>query len=294
MITRNGNQFFSPLIYQGVNEKCSMKDLFVVLFVIVIISVGCDSDSNLDSRSFQGSPVGPTQTLDVPGTYASIQAAINAAGVGDFIRVAAGVYSENILIKSKSISLRGAGIGQSIILGSVKINNASETSFEGFTVKGGGIHVRNSSPARITGNEIIDSPSAGLWLENSSNVVASDNIIRNNGKEGILIDDSSGVIGSTTVADNKTDGIVINNSSPTLLDNAVTSNARDGIAIRGFTSYSAPLLLANVVRDNGGASNYDIICFGENTNPTGVGNTFERCINCAECRSFGDPMTFQD
>ena len=259
----------------------------------MIFSIGCDSDSNLDSRSFQTSPVGPTATLDVPGTYASIQAAINAAGNGDFIRVAAGVYSENILIDSKNFSLRGAGIGQSIILGSVRIYDTSETSFEGFTVKGGGIHVRNS-PVRITGNEIIDSPSAGLWLENCFNVVISDNIIRNNGKEGILVDDSSGVIGSSTVADNKTDGIVINNSSPTLLDNTVTSNARDGIAIRGFISLSAPLLLANVIRENGGASNYDIICFGGDTNPTGTGNTFDRCINCEECRSFGNPMTYQD
>ena len=213
-----------------------MKHFFVVLLIFVIFSVGCDSDSNLDSRSFPTSPVGPTKTIDVPATFATIQAAINAAGDGDFIRVAAGVYSENILIKSKSISLRGAGIGQTIVLGSVRIDNASETSFEGFTMKGGGIHVRNSSPVRITGNEIIDSPNAGLWLEKSDNAVISDNIINNNGKEGILVDDSSGVIGSSTIAENQTDGIVINNSSPTLVDNTVTSNARDGIAIRGSNS----------------------------------------------------------
>jgi parallel beta-helix repeat protein len=146
---------------------------------------------------------------------------------------------------------------------------------------------------RITGNEIIDSVTAGLRLENSFNAIVSDNIINNNGNEGILVDNSSGTIGSSTVMDNKTDGIVINNSSPTLVDNIITSNARDGIAIRGFVSLAAPLLRSNVVRDNGGVSNYDIICFGANTNPTGAGNTFDRCINCAECGNFDNPITFE-
>jgi len=93
---------------------------------------------------------------------------------------------------------------------------------------------------------------------------------------------------------NATDGIVINNSSPTLLNNTVVLNGRDGISIRGFTFYSAPLLLGNVAYDNGNESNYDVICFGGDTNPTGSGNKFDSCINCAECRSFEDPPTYQD
>ena len=271
-----------------------MKFSFVILLICLFVIVGCDSDSNLNTFSSSSvSSVGPTETLDVPAMYSTIQAAINAAGNGDFIRVAAGEYSEDLVITGKNFSLRGAGTGESIILGLIEVYNTSETSLEGFTVKGGGIHVKNS-PVRITGNEILSSVTAGLWLEGCDNVVISDNVITNSGKEGVLVDDSSGVIGSLTVSNNATDGIVVNNSSPTLLDNNVFSNGGDGISIRGFVSYSAPLLLSNTVQENGGKNNYDIICFGGNTNPTGSGNVFDRCINCAECRTFGDPVTYQE
>jgi len=87
---------------------------------------------------------------------------------------------------------------------------------------------------------------------------------------------------------------VLNNSSLIVLGNTITFNQRDGISIRGFTCCSSPELLENIIRDNGGASNYDIICFGGNVNPTGVGNIFDQCMNCAECRSFGEPLTYRD
>ncbi len=270
-----------------------MKTRVLLLFVILAVFAGCESDSNLDSSSYPASPIGPSQTLDVPEEYATIQAAVDAAETGDFIRVAAGVYSGDVLIQEKSFSLRGTGMGQTIIQGFVQIYDTSETSFEGFTVKGGGIHVRNS-PVRMSGNEIIENPGIGLWVEDSSRVVLSGNVIQHNGKEGIVFNNSQGVIGSSRVLYNGTDGIVVNNASPTLLNNTVVMNQRDGISIRGFTTYAAPLLLENVAYDNGGTGNFDVICFGQNTNPTGAGNVFDSCINCEECRSFENPPTYQD
>ncbi len=270
-----------------------MTRVFLLVLVCSLFLIGCDSESERDSVSYPASSVGSTKTLDVPATYATIQEAVNAAETGDFIRVAAGTYTENITIKDKSFSLRGAGMEQTIIQGSVEIYNTSETSFEGFTVQGGGIHAKNS-PVRITGNQIINNPGTGLWVENCPQAVLSDNQIKNNGQEGIVFSDSTGVIGSSQVSSNNSDGIVINNSSPTLLNNSVTDNRRDGVSIRGFTSYSAPLLLENFIANHEGSGNYDIICFGEDTNPTGAGNVFDTCINCAECRSFGDAVTYQD
>lgn len=270
-----------------------MRWFTLIFCTVVLMFSGCDSDSNLDSSSSPTTIVSPTRTLEVPAMYATIQQAIKAAGSGDFVRVAAGVYVENLQIKGKDLGLRGAGIGETILVGTLTISETSETSVEGFTIKGGGIHARKSS-VRISGNEILENPGVGLWIESCSNVVISGNTVWNNATEGIVFDDSSGILGSSVVTQNLADGIVLNNSSPTLLDNEVTLNGRDGISIRGFTAYAAPILLENLVRNNGGASNYDIICFGGNTNPTGVGNSFDRCINCAECEAFAAPVTYQD
>lgn len=264
-----------------------------ILVCLLGFCIGCDSDSNISATpDSPATVVGPTKTIDVPGTYPRIQQAINAAGSGDFVRVAAGTYTENIRLSGKDIGLRGAGRGQTILVGSVQLYGVSQTSLEGFTIQGGGVHVRNS-PVRITNNEILQSPIAGLWLESCQNVVISDNLFKNNQHEGMLLDDSSGVIGSNTVIENVMDGIVVNNSASTLFGNVVSSNGRDGISIRGFTAFSTPSLLSNTVQDNGGVSNYDIVCFG-GTNPTGMGNIYGDCINCSECRSFGDPVTYQN
>ncbi|MEZ4823037.1 MAG: hypothetical protein R2942_11690 [Ignavibacteria bacterium] len=45
--------------------------------------------------------------INVPGSYSTIQAAINAANNGDIIQVAAGIYRENLTI-NKFIQLRGS------------------------------------------------------------------------------------------------------------------------------------------------------------------------------------------
>jgi parallel beta-helix repeat protein len=269
-----------------------MKRVIILCCIIGGIFAGCDSNSVSDSYNREQSRVGSTKTLDVPGDYPGIQDAVNAAGHGDFIRVAAGSYAEHVQVKSKDLSLRGAGRDQTIIRGSVEFHDSSKVSFEGFTVYGS-VHIKNS-PGRITGNRILESPQAGLWLEHCFTPIVSDNEIRNNQKEGILLDDSSGIIVSNTIEHNATDGIVINNSSPILENNIVRWNGRDGISIQGFTGYAAPLLNSNASHNNGGESNYDIICFGDSTNPTGRGNAFDDCINCSECIHFDERVTYQE
>lgn len=270
-----------------------MKRHLLILLICLMFGIGCDSDSTLHPYTYPVSPMAPTKTLRVPGTYNSIQAAINAAGTGDFIRVDAGTFSEKLQISRKHVSLRGAGKGQTILQGSVTVSDNANVSFEGFTVTGGGIFARDSV-IRIAGNEISHNSGPGIQVERCTGVGITFNDIHDNEEDGIVFTDSIGNIGSTFVTQNSMDGIVINNSSPGLTGNRVTKNGRDGISIRGLTSDASPHLLENIAQGNGGASNSDVICIGGRGNPTGNGNTIDRCLNCYECRSFTDPVTYKD
>jgi pectin methylesterase-like acyl-CoA thioesterase len=54
-------------------------------------------------------------TVGLGGTYSTIQAAVDAAGNGDTIEIAAGIYREQVTVDGKNITIHGAGSGQTII-----------------------------------------------------------------------------------------------------------------------------------------------------------------------------------
>ena len=56
-----------------------------------------------------------TLTVGLGGTYSTIQAAVDAAGNGDTIEIAAGTYREQVTVDGKNITIHGAGSGQTII-----------------------------------------------------------------------------------------------------------------------------------------------------------------------------------
>jgi pectin methylesterase-like acyl-CoA thioesterase len=58
-----------------------------------------------------------TWTVGTGGSFnfSTIQAAVNAAGNGDTIEIAAGTYREQVTVSGKDITIHGAGAGQTII-----------------------------------------------------------------------------------------------------------------------------------------------------------------------------------
>jgi predicted nuclease of predicted toxin-antitoxin system len=62
-------------------------------------------------------------TLDVPGTYATNQSAINAASTNDTILVSPDTYEETITINNKSVVLLSTGDASNTIIDTKKNGN---------------------------------------------------------------------------------------------------------------------------------------------------------------------------
>lgn len=80
----------------------------------------------------------PGHTLMVPSQYATIQAAIDASESGDVIRVAAGIYGENIELKD-GICVVGEGPAITILQGDSSkcvVSMANDCLLSGFMVRG--------------------------------------------------------------------------------------------------------------------------------------------------------------
>ncbi|MCB9832713.1 MAG: hypothetical protein H6807_09580 [Planctomycetes bacterium] len=66
------------------------------------------------------SAIASSQTVHVvPGPQASIQAALDATAPGDLVQIQAGRYFENLVMPPHDLVVRGAGVGQTIVDGSL-------------------------------------------------------------------------------------------------------------------------------------------------------------------------------
>ena len=97
--------------------------------------------------------------LDVPGEYATIQAAVDAANPGDTVRVAPGEYTESIQMR-EGVCLLGSGAKRTILDAHgagrrlVDLSNAPGSIVAGFTIRGTAPKVgcANQDPFTCSGN----------------------------------------------------------------------------------------------------------------------------------------------
>ncbi len=234
--------------------------------------------------------VGPGQT------YTTIQSAINAAGNGDTIQVAAGTYMETLTWNTKDLQLIGAGAGVCVIdasdafVGScLRMTGVPGTSrVEGFTFTngnmpyiypsagyGGGIYCNSSSPT-ITGNTITGNFAdigGGIYCYQSSPTITG-NIIDGNtgtGGAGICCEGSSPTIANNTISGNVATsvggGIYVIGGSPIIDNCTISGNGADFAG--GIYGHDSSLTTTNT-----------IIAFtteGGGFRVSGVGFTVEYC-----------------
>src|SRR5882672_9854759 len=79
-------------------------------------------------------------TIAVPADFATIQEAVDAAVAGDTVKVSKGYYSENVVVSTSGITLKGST--SVIINGGYHDNcitvNANDVTIDSFTLENGG------------------------------------------------------------------------------------------------------------------------------------------------------------
>ncbi len=177
--------------------------------------------------------------LNVPGDYATIQAAMDAATYGDVVQVAAGDYYESVAFRSSEVTLAGAGPGQTILHGQVRM--------------------RSKDGVRVTGLTITNSGAVGLTstigIEADGEDFEIDGNLVTNWSSGIGVEGAPiGMIRGNLVRQCEL-GIELMESSDIVLDNnLVLNNAKAGIILFSYTSAT---MRHNTVVGNGFAADFD-------------------------------------
>jgi hypothetical protein len=179
-------------------------------------------------------------TLNVPGDFASIQAAHDAASSGDTILVASGTYVGQITI-TKAITLA---------------SHFLPTDDEGFIattiLDGGGAPFVIEIPSSAEDGSIIQ----GFTIQNAEDGITPHaefnllNCLVRDTKDGVDYEDGSGgLVQFCTFELNGDDGLDLDNDVHLVIaDNVIRNNNDDGIEIR-MQDYSGPILNITITRN---------------------------------------------
>ncbi|MBE0430601.1 MAG: right-handed parallel beta-helix repeat-containing protein [Dehalococcoidia bacterium] len=227
-----------------------MKQTLSILFALAFA---------LSSGLVMNTPVAAA-TVNVPGDYSTIQAAVDAASPGDTVVVAAGTYAETISIDVPNLTLRSAGGADATIIdagGAVVavevMANLGDVTVEGFTV-------RNWTGAGIV-QRIAQKEGTALHVLNNK-VTAPEQTSTPGGNSIQVTGDGSSVIGNEVTVAHQTGpssacGILVGvGNNVVVRENYVSGapNGDSGIAVVGADPYGRAgpdntIVQKNVVED---------------------------------------------
>ena len=261
------------------------KKLILSLLILSLVSI---VSGGAREASAQDDPISPQATvLKVPRDYATIQTAVNAAITGDTIKVAAGVYNENVVISTSGLRLQGSedavidgtGLtGSGIQVIGTAAQPLADVEVSGFEVRGfqRGIVLQLTTGARISGNDVHDnnkSPApanldqaTGIDLVTAKSSDVSENVVHNNGFAGIQlrVGSTNNVVHDNNIFENgallTTDmsgrGVLVTGAGTNdneIRSNKILRNSGRGIMIGrpvGTVPITGNLVLKNKVHEN--------------------------------------------
>ncbi|CAK8723880.1 MAG: parallel beta-helix repeat (two copies) [Candidatus Electronema aureum] len=215
--------------------------------------------------------------LLVPDQYPTIHQAIEAAGPNDTVRVAAGTYADNIILRP-NVTLEGGWNAQfsernpskysTTINGSTRggyvVAGADQAVVDGFIITGGGPPMMmpdadvgpgvycDSASFTVKNNVITGNKAAGIYAR-TCQLLITGNIIAANGKAGIFMEDGSAAqINGNLITRNLWAGINTGGEMPSkveIINNAIHSNKKAGINVALATG----LVANNLIYKNGEA-----------------------------------------
>jgi len=180
-------------------------------------------------------------TIYVPGSYASIQNALDSAGDNDTVVVKEDEYTENIVIRRPVTLISEAGPAKTTITAAtegepvIKIDGAQGVTLSGFTVKGSivsGILLSKAGGATITNNRALRN-GYGITVFDSHSNALSENTASFNRDYGIYLQRSNeNNVENNTANSNGDKGFFISYSSRNrIVNNNANMNVWNGITV---------------------------------------------------------------
>jgi nitrous oxidase accessory protein NosD len=198
-------------------------------------------------------------TLEVPGGYATIQQAIDAASDGDTVAVAAGTYAERIVV-ARAISVVGAGREETVLSGSggeAVVLSADGATLSGFTILGQvtaycakAIIEKNAIRADGGYSSIYayTYPYAKEDCHGSADAVIQNNFI-SGGYFGVSVFLANPVVRNNVIVKNIEAGVISAYFSyPTIVNNTIANNGTAGVM---NYAYGSPTVTNNIIAHNG-------------------------------------------
>jgi hypothetical protein len=231
-----------------------------------------------------------------PSTACStIGAAITKTSAGDTIVVAAGVYSENVVI-TKNLTINGAGPASTIVNGDstntvLAVNSGITTAISALTVRNGGTGINNSGTLTLTNSAVGSNTASGFntsGIVNYGTATLTDSTISGNtaGTAGGLFNTGVATLTNVTISGNSAPyGGGIESSglgTTTLLNVTISGNAATfGIPGGGIRNAGGTVALKNtIVADNVGGN-----CGG---NLVSQGHNLSSDTSCVSFNAAGD------